>query len=787
MYIPWDYQEPGLKKLRHVRRVEKKKTALLVMACGLGKTAMAAFDVRDFLRSLRNGRVLYLCDQNSILKKSRTTFKEIIGGDLSRFGFYHGFKKDPAAQFLFASFQTMAEHHREFKRDAFDYIIVDEAHHTSADTYLPVVKWFRPQFLLGITATPDREDDNDIRDVFGPAVFRIDLPEALAKGYLTPVEYLLMADSVVQLGKIENPYRLSMKELNRTIFVPKRDEEIVRLIRKKCVEEGLTNPRMIVFCHSIVHAERFAKHLKGSLTIHSGMRHDEQEERETAFRSGRATALVTVDKFNEGVDIPEVDVVVFLRSTESSIIFYQQLGRGLRKKEGKKKVLAFDFVGNCERIRLVQEFQQELEQWRERASSEGGGGAVTPTTFNYGTFVFTEQVKNIIALLDKVQGGYTPEILIAQLQNEAKRLGRTPMIPDVNVSSQAGRTASVTTFGKAFGSWNDALTAAGFETNVTRYDKTALIAQFQAEAKRLEKKPSSHEITTASQAGRTASTGTFLRAFGSWGELLEAAGLGANKDYDKKTLIAQLQAEGKLLGRAPTSTDVMASSKARRTASNKTFLVMFGSWNDALTAAGFKVIERDNSREGLIAQLQSEAKRLRRTPFMTDMDVSSKACRTATGGTFMRVFGSWNDALLAAGLEINRARSYTKEALVTQLQNEAKRLGRTPTQPHIIRASKEKRTANVKVFIDEFGSWNEALTTAGLEVNIVHGDFRPKTLIAELRAEAKRLGRTPNAKDINLASKEGRTASLSKFGHVFGSHNKAIEAARLKVNKKSGK
>jgi len=361
-------------------------------------------------------------------------------------------------------------------------------------------------------------------------------------------------------------------------------------------------------------------------------------------------------------------------------------------------------------------------------------------------------------------------------------LGKTPSIPSINASSKARRTVSVQTFVKIFGSWGDALGAAGFTVNVFRADKSSLIAQLKKEAKRLGKNPTSLDINASSQAGRTASTTTFLRAFGSWGDVLNAAGLKASQNYDKSTLIAQLQAEAKRLGRVPMALDIIDSSKAGRTASTATFRTFFGSWENSLKAAGLAVHRVRRDKAALIAQLKKEAKRLGRPPNMSDIELLSKEGKMAKLGTFLGEFGSWTKALVAAGLRINAVQRYPKDVLIAQLKAEAERSGLTPTMPHVDAMSKQGKMASSASFVGAFGSWGNALAAIGLESNVKR--YTPDILIAQLKKEAKRLRRSPNAKDIGKASAAGRTASPSKFAHAFGSHNRALEAAGLKLNKK---
>ena len=393
-----------------------------------------------------------------------------------------------------------------------------------------------------------------------------------------------------------------------------------------------------------------------------------------------------MDKFNEGVDLPEANVIVFLRSTESKTIFYQQLGRGLRKMEGKTKVLVLDFVGTYERICLIKELREQIEEEEARHPYEHP----EPKIMNYGTFSFNEQVLDVLNLLETIERGFTPEELIAQLKAEAERLGRTPKNEDIARSSREGRTASMTAFAHCFGSWNKALQAAGLELN---------------------------------------------RFYG----------------YTLEILISQLKAEAKRLGRTPKHKDIARSSKENRTASGTAFRECFGSWNKALEAAGLEVLTVGrHTREGLIAQLKAEAERLGRTPTVKDIGVPGGEL-TAGWPTITRCFGSWNDGLEAAGLEKNsNVGTYPPEILVAQLKAEAERLKRTPTKWDIVRSSKEGRTASDKTFIDCFSSSPEALEAAGYEVK-----FKPRfveitreMLMSQLKAEAELLGRTPTCRDI---------------------------------------
>ena len=567
------------------------KKALIVMATGLGKTVAAAFLTKKLMSGNRGEKVLYLCHQNDILTQARTTFEAVIDGDTKRYGYFHGDAKHRNAQYLFASFQTMRQQLTDFGQDEFDRIIIDESHHSSADTYQPVVEYFKPKLLLGITATPDRADMKDIRNLFGEEVFSFPLERALAQKFLTKVDYRLVTDEIVDLKKIENPYRLSISELNKKIFVPKRDKEVAKIISEKTAD--ISDPRMIIFCNSIKHAELLHTYIPHSLPVHSNLSFREQASRIQSFRDGMVNTIITIDKFNEGIDIPETNVVVFLRSTSSRTIFYQQLGRGLRKVDGKDKVLVLDFVANCERIEMVSDLVGKIKQECENMG-DIDRDALTDESEDHlvidaGEFNFTETSKDILNILRMINGGYTREALIEQLQTEGKRLGKSPSAANIAESSRDGRTASFSVFQRIFGSFNDALSVAGLSVNQGRYSKRELIAQLKSEAKRLGKSPKVSDINEASKEKRTAEAGSFFNAFGSFNNALSAAGLSVNQGrYSKRELIAQLKSEAKRLGEVPTRTGIEKSSKEGRTASRYTFCNAFGSLSNALEAAGLK-------------------------------------------------------------------------------------------------------------------------------------------------------------------------------------------------------
>ncbi len=358
MYTPYEYQKECLVVLK-ATRAQAINTALIVMASGLGKTVTVAFDVNEWLKTNR-GRILYLCHQNEILSQAQRRFEDVLG-DKCSYGFFTGLEKTAhQADCLFASFQTISRNtERIFAEDEFGYIFVDESHHSQAVSHLKTVQYFKPKFLLGATATPDRADRLNIRSVFGEEVYNLPLEKALAQGLLTRVDYRLVTDEI-SIGEISEAdiEELTIKDLNKALFSSRHDKEIADSIERHSSE--LREQRIVVFASTIAHAEQLARNIAGSTTIHSEVPTKERIVRLELFRQGMITTAITVDCFNEGIDIPEANMLVFLRSTASQRIFYQQLGRGLRLCQGKDKVIVLDFVGNAERLTMLKELADAI-------------------------------------------------------------------------------------------------------------------------------------------------------------------------------------------------------------------------------------------------------------------------------------------------------------------------------------------------------------------------------------------------------------------------------------------
>ena len=336
---PNSMQRGALKELRRYRDLGVDK-ALVVAATGSGKTYLAAFDARNFSPN----RLLYIVHRDTILNDALNTFKKIFGYEHT-YGFYTGRKQDLDVDFIFASSSMIARHLDEFKKDTFDYIIYDEVHHIMAESGQKIFTYFEPIFLLGLTATPERMDDKNVLELFENNVpFELRLRDAIINDLVVPFHYYAIRDEFADYSS--NDKAVIAREISKNINV----EFIASQIELR--KEPNKKLKCLAFCSSIEHSKIMAQGFNDigynaiALTGSNNL-----GERIVAFKelqddSKQLEIICTVDILNEGVDIPSVNMVLFLRPTESQTIFLQQLGRGLRKYPDKEYVTVLDFIGN---------------------------------------------------------------------------------------------------------------------------------------------------------------------------------------------------------------------------------------------------------------------------------------------------------------------------------------------------------------------------------------------------------------------------------------------------------
>lgn len=332
-------QKKALKELNRYRAVGVNR-ALVVAAAGSEKTYLAAFDALNF----NPKRLLYVVHEGSILKKSLETFQDVFGGDVS-YGIYSGTSKESDADFVFATNITMCKTLELFRKDEFDYIIIDECHHATAETYKKIIAYFEPEFLLGLTATPERMDNQDVFQMFDKNVpYELRLRDAIINDLVVPFKYYGIRDTLVDYG-------LTAKEERRLIAQMANDEHCTFISSQIEAHRPQGKLKALAFCRNVTHARMMCEALGERYHTAYLTGRNDIGERIRAYNdlqsdSAELEILFTVDILNEGVDIPGVNMVLFLRPTESSTIFIQQLGRGLRKYENKTHVTVLDFIGN---------------------------------------------------------------------------------------------------------------------------------------------------------------------------------------------------------------------------------------------------------------------------------------------------------------------------------------------------------------------------------------------------------------------------------------------------------
>ena len=338
-----EHQKQALKSLEEMR-AKHETIALLYHATGTGKTVTAVTDAKKC-----GGRTLFLAHTVELVEQAAKTFKELW--KTVNVGKYVDSIKQPNAYVLCGSIQSVALNLDRFKPDDFDYLIIDEAHHASADTYQKVLAYFKPKFTLGLTATPERADDKNILDIFKNTAHKLDIQTAVEIGELVPVRCIRIHTNI-DLTKVRfNSVQYNIRDLESKIFVPERNTLIADTFMEYCSEK-----RTVVFCASVKHAEQIAQLIRergvNALAVSGSMKASERKEYLAKFQKGEIKALCACDLLNEGWDCPETEVLFMARPTMSKVLYTQQLGRGMRLADGKESLIVFDFVDNASQYNM---------------------------------------------------------------------------------------------------------------------------------------------------------------------------------------------------------------------------------------------------------------------------------------------------------------------------------------------------------------------------------------------------------------------------------------------------
>jgi len=333
-----EYQQEALDSLEAMR-ANKETIALLYHATGTGKTVTAVMDAKRC-----GGRVLFVAHTMELVNQAYSTFRNLW--DTVSVGKFADSVKDTDAHVICGSIQSVALNLELFQDNDFDYIIIDEAHHASADTYQKVLAYFKPQFTLGLTATPERADDTNILEIFKNTAHKLDIQTAVEIGALVPVRCIRIHTNIDMTKVRFNSVQYNIRDLDDKIFVPERNKLIVDTWLSY-----VKNKRTVIFCASVKHAEQIAKLFQDAgieaLAVSGSMKTSERNEQLAKFANGDIKVLCACDLLNEGWDCPQTEVLFMARPTMSKVLYTQQLGRGMRNCEGKDHLMVFDFVDNA--------------------------------------------------------------------------------------------------------------------------------------------------------------------------------------------------------------------------------------------------------------------------------------------------------------------------------------------------------------------------------------------------------------------------------------------------------
>ena len=423
---PNKMQVEALSSLEALRKNDKDR-ALLISATGTGKTFLSAFD----MKVVAPKRFLFVVHRNQIARKAKENFEKIIGQDVEM-GMFSGNDRELEKPYLFATVQTLSreEHLKKFAPDHFDYIVIDEVHRAGADTYQKIINYFKPKFLLGMTATPERTDGYDIfKDFNYNIAYEIRLNQALEENMLVPFHYHGISEVQVN-GTVLDEH----SDFNR-LTCDERVKHILHYADFYGCDEGRV--KGLVFCsrkdEAIKLAEEFCKNGKKAIALTGDDSNDyrdevvERLERDDIPVENQVDYIFTVDIFNEGIDIPCLNQIIMLRPTQSAIIFVQQLGRGLRKNGGKRYLEVIDFIGNYENnyllpIALFGDISYNKEKVRRTMHNNFLPGA--------STVYFDDVVKERI--YDSINSGRISQLKEYRTSYELVKykIGKTPLMMD---------------------------------------------------------------------------------------------------------------------------------------------------------------------------------------------------------------------------------------------------------------------------------------------------------------------------------------------------------------------
>ena len=347
-----DYQQEAIDNLKKMRE-DGKTIALLYHATGVGKTITAATDAKAV-----GGRTLFLVNALKLASQAKDTFAKVWPE--ATLGEYTGSQKDVSQTVIFATVQSISKDLEKFSPTDFDYLIVDECHHAAANTYQKIFTYFHPKFILGLTATPERSDGEDMLELFQNVAHKMDLKTAVERGVLVPIRCIRVKTNIDLTDVRINGIKYNSQDLESKLFIPERNQWIVDTYLKY-----VNGKKTVIFCASVDYAAEIAKLLRDSgVKAEAVSGRDRVEVREKIlkdYETGSTNVLCACDLLNEGWDSPHTTVLFMARPTMSKTIYLQQLGRGTRRCPGKEDLLVVDFVDNANMFNMPYSLHRVLD------------------------------------------------------------------------------------------------------------------------------------------------------------------------------------------------------------------------------------------------------------------------------------------------------------------------------------------------------------------------------------------------------------------------------------------
>ena len=426
---------------------QKDNKALVVLPSGAGKTHTVAFHVAK----LKPKTFLYIVHRNEILNQTVKIFREICDLSNRDIGIIDSKHKEFTKPYLFATIQTLSnKKNLEKIRKDIEYMVIDEYHHVAADSYDKIItKHFTPKYLVGLTATPYRLDKLDImKYIDGNIANDIDVFEGIERNILVPFEYIGLWDNIDYTQIRWSGHRYNVGDLDRKLIIHKRDEAVLEEYKNR-IKDRLT----IAFCNSVDHVHRITKKFNDQGIPAVGITYKEdpvtRQDILDDFRNGVYKVLFTRDILNEGVDFPECSAVMLLRPTISKTVFFQQIGRGLRKKAGKKNVIVLDYIGNYQRA-----FKKS--DWLKMYKKEGETGEHIKPYYEYSPQIKIRFDQRVIEMMELQQRTYSKQDIIENYLY-VKKMENVPSLGVNEYGRSKYRKYDKKIFTRRFGSFRDFL------------------------------------------------------------------------------------------------------------------------------------------------------------------------------------------------------------------------------------------------------------------------------------------------------------------------------------------